>query len=80
MKEMFCPHCGSTNTYRSKKFSAWICEDCDEKFNLSDKRDDWNSDLQSADFWCIEFGQSAPASLSHSYNQLMHYVEVGNIG
>lgn len=80
MKEIFCPHCGSTNTYRSKKFSAWICEDCDEKFNLSDGRADWNSGLQSADFWCTEFGQYAPASLSHSYNQLMHYVKVGNIG
>lgn len=80
MNEVKCPKCGSTNTYRSKKFNAWICEDCDEKFNLSVERADWNSGLQSADFWCIEFGQSAPASLSHSYNQLMHYVEVGNIG
>ena len=80
MNEVKCPKCGSTNTYRSKKFNAWICEDCDEKFNLSAERADWNSGLQSADFWCTEFGKYAPASLSHSYNQLMHYVEKGNIG
>lgn len=80
MNEMKCPKCGSTNTYRSKKFNAWICEDCDEKFNLSVEVSDWNSGLQSADFWCTEFGQYVPTSLSHSYNQLMNYVEKGNIG
>ena len=26
MEDMICPKCGSTSTYRSKKFNAWICE------------------------------------------------------
>lgn len=35
MNEMKCPKCGSTNTYRSKKFSVWICEDS-MHFNTDD--------------------------------------------
>ena len=79
MQEMRCPKCGSTNTYRSKKFNAWICEDCDEKFSVPINVK-WNSGLQSSEFWCTEFCQYAPCSLSHSYGQLMHYVAEGNIG
>ena len=79
MNEMKCPKCGSTNTYRSKKFNAWICEDCDEKFSMPINAE-WNSGLQSSEFWCAEFCQYAPCSLSHSYGQLMHYVAEGNIG
>lgn len=80
MREMFCPHCGSSNTYKSKKFNAWICEDCGGRFELSNMTTEWNSGLQSADFWCMEFFQYAPCSLSHSYSQLMYYVAEGNIG
>lgn len=71
MEDMVCPRCGSTSTYRSKKFNAWICEDCNEKFDLPVEMTGWNSGLQSADFWCTEFGQSAPASRKF-FNQLFN--------
>lgn len=80
MNELICPRCGSTSTYRSKKFNAWICEDCGEKFDLSEMKAKWNSGLQSSDYWCNDFIGYAPSSLSHSYQQLMHYVNEGNIG
>ena len=80
MKEMICPECGSTSTYRSKKFNAWICEDCGEKFELSEKMAKWNDGLQSSDYWCNDFILYAPSSLSNSYEQLKHYVVEGNIG
>ena len=79
MNEVKCPKCGSTNLYRSKKFNAWICEDCDEKFSMPINAE-WNSRLQSSEIWCTEFCQHAPCALSHSYGQLMHYVAEGNIG
>lgn len=80
MNELSCPRCRSTSTYRSKKFNAWICEDCGERFDLSQKTAKWNSDLQSSEYWCNDFILFAPSSLSHSYEQLMHYVKEGNIG
>lgn len=80
MEEMICPECGSTSTYRSKKFNAWICEDCGEKFDLSEKMAKWNDGLQSSDYWCNDFMLYAPSSLSNSYEQLKHYVIEGNIG
>lgn len=80
MEEMICPECGSTSTYRSKKFNAWICEDCGEKFDLSEKMAKWNDGLQSSDYWCNDFMLYAPISLSNSYEQLKHYVREGNIG
>lgn len=33
MDEKNCPDCGSINIYRSKKFNAWICEDCGRRFS-----------------------------------------------
>ena len=80
MEDMICPKCGSTSTYRSKKFNAWICEDCGEKFDLSEKMAKWNDGLQSSDYWCNDFMLYAPTSLSNSYEQLKHYVREGNIG
>lgn len=80
MYELICPKCGSTSTYRSKKFNAWICEDCGEKFDLSEKMAKWNDGLQSSDYWCNDFMLYAPTSLSNSYEQLKHYVSEGNIG
>lgn len=80
MEDMICPKCGSSSTYKSKKFNAWICEDCGGRFDLSQKTPRWNSDLQSSDYWCNDFILLAPSSLSHSYEQLMHYVKEGNIG
>jgi len=80
MNDLTCPECGSACIYKSKKFDAWICEDCGKRFDLSDRGVKWNDGLLSSDYWCTEFYQYAPSSLSHSYRQLMHYVEEGNIG
>lgn len=70
MKERLRPHCGSASTYKSKRFNAWICEDCGERFDLSNLKTEWNSGLQASEFWCTEFCQYAPISLSHSYGRL----------
>lgn len=80
MEDMICPKCGSSSTYRSRKFNTCICEDCGERFGLSEKSIKWNAGLQSSEYWSRDFVLYAPSSLSHSYEQLMHYVKDGNIG
>lgn len=79
--EMICPKCGSSSTYKSKKFSAWVCEDCGEKFTetvVASRK--WNDDLENADYWNDEFISGAPISLAVSYKKLKEYVVNGNIG
>lgn len=81
MEDMICPKCGSSSTYKSKKFSAWVCEDCGEKFTESiavSKR--WNDGLDGVDYWNTKFISVAPVSLAISYQKLKEYVEDGNIG
>lgn len=81
MKEMICPYCGSDSTYKSKKYGAWICEDCGEKFtkNVATGKG-WNHGLDKTDFWDDEFMIVAPVSLAVSYQKLKEYVIDGNIG
>ena len=79
--EMICPKCGSSSTYKSKKYNAWICEDCGEKFTetvVASRK--WNDDLENADYWNDEFISVAPISLAVSYKKLKEYVVNGNIG
>lgn len=81
MEEMICPKCGSSSTYKSKKFTTWICEDCGEKFAetiATGKR--WKEGLEKADYWNDEFISVAPVSLAVSYQKLKEYVMDENIG
>lgn len=81
MEEMICPKCGSLSTYKSKKYSAWICEDCGEKFfEVVEKKIKWNAGLLADEYWNHSLVSVAPVSLSLSYQQLYNYVEEGNIG
>lgn len=76
-----CPKCGSSSVYKSKKYSAWICEDCGEKFSESiETKKKWNSGLLADEYWDHSIILVAPVSLSISYQQLYNYVEEGNIG
>lgn len=76
-----CPKCGSSSIYKSKKYSAWICEDCGEKFSADvETKKKWNSGLLADEFWNHTLISVAPVSLSISYQQLYDYVEEGNIG
>ena len=76
-----CPKCGSSSVYKSKKYSAWICEDCGEKFSESiETKKQWNSGLLADEYWDHSIILVAPVSLSISYQQLYNYVEEGNIG
>lgn len=81
MEDMICPKCGSSSTYKSKKFKAWICEDCGEKFTetvtVSNR---WNDGLDAVDYWNDEFVSVAPVSLAVAYQKLKEYVTDGNIG
>ena len=81
MEDIICPKCGSSSTYKSKKFNAWICEDCGDKFTeniVVSKR--WNDGLDAADYWNDVFISVAPVSLAVSYQKLKEYVTDGNIG
>lgn len=81
MEDIICPKCGSSSTYKSKKYNAWICEDCGEKFTETVavcKR--WNDGLDATDYWNNEFISVAPVSLAVSYQKLQDYVTDGNIG
>lgn len=79
--EMICPKCGSSSTYKSKKFSAWVCEDCGEKFTeIVAVNKNWNDGLAAVDYWNKEFISVAPLSLAISYQKLKEYVTDGNIG
>ena len=81
MKEMICPHCRSKNTYKSKKYGYWICEDCGEKFSESvEAQKVWNEGLEETVFWNDDFLFVAPVSLAVSYQKLKEYVVDGNIG
>ena len=75
MEDMICPKCGSSSTYKSKKFKAWICEDCGEKFTetvtVSNR---WNDGLDAVDYWNDEFVSVAPVSLAVAYQKLKEYV------
>lgn len=79
--KMICPKCGSPSTYKSKKFSAWVCEDCGEKFTeIVAVNKNWNDGLAAVDYWNKEFISVAPLSLAISYQKLKEYVTDGNIG
>lgn len=80
MDEIICPNCGSRNTYRSKKFNAWICEDCEQKFAEAILHKSWNDGLMQDKYWNNEFSDVAPYSLAISYQQLYDYIKEGNIG
>ena len=80
MKEFTCPKCLSTNIYRSKKFSAWICEDCGERFEEESVPKKWNQGLLRDEYWNQDLIKVAPVSLAVSYQQLYNYVSEGNIG
>lgn len=79
--KMICPKCGLPSTYKSKKFSAWVCEDCGEKFTeIVAVNKNWNDGLAAVDYWNKEFISVAPLSLAISYQKLKEYVTDGNIG
>lgn len=81
MEEMLCPKCDSSNTYKSKKFSVWICEDCGEKFTENvETNKKWNYGLEHDEYWDKDFISVAPVSLAVSYQKLKEYVADGNIG
>lgn len=80
MNELLCPKCGSTSTYKSKKFSAWICEDCGERFEDESVKKKWNHGLLQNQYWNQDLIKVAPISLAVSYQQLYKYVSEGNIG
>lgn len=78
--KMICPKCGSPSTYKSKKFSAWVCEDCGEKFTeIVAVNKNWNDGFAAVDYWNKEFISVAPLSLAISYQKLKEYVTDGNI-
>ena len=81
MEDIICPKCGSSSTYKSKKFNAWICEDCGEKFteNVAVSKK-WNDGLDASEYWDDEFTSVAPVSLAVSYQKLKEYIVNGNIG
>ena len=81
MEERICPKCGSFSTYKSKKYGAWICEDCGEKFFEGvEEKIKWNTGLLADEYWNYSLISVAPVSLSLSYQLLYNYVEEGNIG
>ena len=56
MEDMICPKCGSSSTYKSKKFTAWVCEDCGEKFMetiATSKR--WNDGFEKGKAYLLSY-------------------------
>ena len=70
MKEFTCPKCLSTNIYRSKKFSPWIYEDCDGRFEEEFVPKKWNQGLLRDEYWNQGLIKVAPVSLAVSYQRL----------